>query len=143
MYDVKTPVQEMTRALLIVMERGSLRDAERITGHTYETFGQWLRLAATHAEAISDVLANDLHLEAVEIDAFWSFVQKNEHDAVPNAGERRGCLVQFPASRFIVAHAHGRIGDDLMDQAVGMAVARTGRRSMGVAMAGDRVTTRL
>ncbi len=76
LYDLKTPASEIAQALLIVMERGSLRAAERITGHKYETIGQWLRLAATHAETISDVLLTDLHLETVEIDEFWSFVQK-------------------------------------------------------------------
>jgi hypothetical protein len=28
------------------MRRGSLRAAEEITGHKYETIGRWLRLAA-------------------------------------------------------------------------------------------------
>jgi transposase-like protein len=76
MYGLKTPAAEVAQALLIVMRRGSLRAAEEITGHKYETISVWLKRAAKHAAAITQVLANDLHLSQVEIDEFWSFVQK-------------------------------------------------------------------
>jgi hypothetical protein len=36
----------------------------------------WLKRAASHAQALTQVLANELHLNQVEIDEFWSFVQK-------------------------------------------------------------------
>src|SRR5437660_4549199 len=76
MYGLKTPAAEVAQALLIVMRRGSLRAAEEITGHKYETISWWLKRTASHAVAITEVLANDLHLSQVEIDEFWSFVQK-------------------------------------------------------------------
>ncbi len=76
MYNLKTPAAEVAHALLIVMRRGSLRAAEEITGHKYETISEWLKRAATHAAALTQVLASDLHLNQVEIDEFWSFVQK-------------------------------------------------------------------
>jgi transposase-like protein len=76
MYGLKTPEAEVAQALLIVMRRGSLRAAEEITGHKYETISTWLKRVATHAEALTQVLASDLHLSQVEIDEFWSFVQK-------------------------------------------------------------------
>ncbi len=72
MYGLKTPAAEVAQALLIVMRRGSLRAAEEITGHKYETISGWLKRAAT----LTQVLASDLHLSQVEIDEFWSFVQK-------------------------------------------------------------------
>src|SRR5437588_4250569 len=76
MYGLKTPAAEVAQALLIVMRLGSLRAAEEITGHKYETISLWLKRAASHAAAITEVLASDLHLNQVEIDEFWSFVQK-------------------------------------------------------------------
>lgn len=76
MYGLKTPAAEVAQALLIVMRRGSLRAAEEITGHKYETISVWLKRAAAHATALTQVLASDLHLSQVEIDEFWSFVQK-------------------------------------------------------------------
>src|SRR5438067_1896029 len=91
MYGLKTPAAEVAQALLIVMRRGSLRGAEEITGHKYETISAWLKRAATHAEAITQVLASDLHLSQVEIDEFWSFVQKKRAQlaslTVENAGD--------------------------------------------------------
>src|SRR5450759_2771111 len=76
MYRLHTPVAEVAHALLIVMRRGSLRAAEEITGHKYETIGQWLRRASEHAEALTAILTQDLQLSLVEIDEFWSFVRK-------------------------------------------------------------------
>lgn len=58
------------------MRRGSLRAAEEITGHKYETIGRWLRLATEHAEALTEVLVHDLELSTVEVDEFWSFVRR-------------------------------------------------------------------
>jgi transposase-like protein len=54
MYRLRTPPEEIGQALLVVMRRGSLRAAEEITGHKYETIGRWLSLAAEHAEALTD-----------------------------------------------------------------------------------------
>jgi transposase-like protein len=76
LYGLRTPVTEVARSLLVVMRRGSLNAAEEITGHKYETLGEWLRRAVGHAEAITDVLVHELQLSAVEVDAFWSFVKK-------------------------------------------------------------------
>ncbi len=76
MYGLHTPAAEVAKALLIVMRRGSLRAAEELTGHTYETIGEWLRRASEHAEALTAILTQDLHLSTVEIDEFWSFVRK-------------------------------------------------------------------
>src|SRR5438105_14542318 len=41
MYGLKTDASEVAQALLIVMRRGSLRGAEEITGHKYETISVW------------------------------------------------------------------------------------------------------
>ena len=72
---VGSDVVEVARALLVVRRRGSLRAAEELTGHKYETIGGWLRRAAAHAAALSEVLVHELHLTAVEVDEFWSFVR--------------------------------------------------------------------
>jgi transposase-like protein len=76
LYRLRTPPAEIGRALLVVMRRGSLRAAEEVTGHKYETIGQWLKLAARHAAALEDALVRDLELSTVEVDEFWSFVRR-------------------------------------------------------------------
>ena len=75
MAHLKTPAPEVARALLVVLRRGSLRAAEEITGHKYETIGRWLHRAAAHAEALTEALVQDLQLSEVEVDEFWSFVR--------------------------------------------------------------------
>jgi transposase-like protein len=76
LYRLRTPPAEIGRALLVVMRRGSLRAAEEVTGHKYETISHWLKLAAKHAAALEDALVRDLELSAVEVDEFWSFVRR-------------------------------------------------------------------
>ena len=76
LYRLRTPPAEIGRALLLVMRRGSLRAAEDVTGHKYETIGRWLHLTARHAAVIEDALMRDLALTTVEIDEFWSFVKR-------------------------------------------------------------------
>jgi transposase-like protein len=74
LYRLHTAPEEIARTLLIVMRRGSLRAAEEISGHKYETIGEWMRRAGDHAEELTRVLVKDLELSEVEVDAFWSFV---------------------------------------------------------------------
>jgi transposase-like protein len=90
MYRLKTPAAEVAHALLIVMRRGSLRAAEEITGHKYETISEWLKRAAAHAQTLTQVLASDLHLNQVEIDEFWSFVQKKRGQLTSRTKENAG-----------------------------------------------------
>jgi transposase-like protein len=78
LYRLRTSAAEIGRALLVVMRRGSLRAAEEVTGHKYETISRWLKLAARHAAAIEAALVRDLELSTVEIDEFWSFVKKRK-----------------------------------------------------------------
>lgn len=72
---LKTPAAEVAQALRVVLRRGSLRAAEEVTGHKYETISRWLRHAATHADTLTAALVHDLHLSEVEVDEFWSFVR--------------------------------------------------------------------
>jgi transposase-like protein len=67
---------EVARPLRVGMRRGSRSAAEAITGHKYETVGRWRRMAARHAEALTEVLVHDRHRSEVEVDAFGSFVKK-------------------------------------------------------------------
>ena len=73
-YRLRTPPAEIGRALLVVLRRGSLRAAEEVTGHKYETIGRWLKRAAAQAEVLEQALVRDLGLSTVEVDEFWSFV---------------------------------------------------------------------
>ncbi len=87
LYRLRTPPEEIARALLVALRRGSLRAAEEVTGHKYETISHWLQLAADHAEALTRVLVHDLQLSTLEVDEFWSFV-KRQRAASPRRTRR-------------------------------------------------------
>jgi hypothetical protein len=77
---LRTPPDEVARTLLVVVERGTLAAAAEQTSHRYETIGRWLQAiahpTATHyAQRLTEALAQELHLSASEIDAFWRFVR--------------------------------------------------------------------
>jgi transposase-like protein len=76
LFHLHTPLPEIVRAILVVLRRGSLRAAEEQTGHNYETIAEWIRRIGDHADALTEVLVQDLDLSEVEIDEFWSFVGK-------------------------------------------------------------------
>jgi len=90
LYGLHNSAEEVARTLLVVMRRGSLSAAEAITGHKYETIGNWLQRAADHAEAITETLVAELELSQVEIDAFWSFVKKSVRLLATSAVRRPG-----------------------------------------------------
>src|SRR5713101_8164625 len=56
--------------------------------------------------------------------------KKNGEPDETDAGARWGCLVQDRPSRFIAACATGRLGDDLVERAVTLTVARTQGRPL-------------
>jgi hypothetical protein len=86
LFHLHTPLAEIVRAIRIVLRRGSLRAAEELTGHNYETIATWIRRIGQHAEAVTEILVRDLALSAVEADEFWSFVGK-KGDATRTRGQ--------------------------------------------------------
>jgi hypothetical protein len=65
-----------------------LHAAEEQTGHNYQTTATWIRRIGTHAEAVTEILAQDLELSAVEIVEFWPFVGK---EGAVHGGANRSC----------------------------------------------------
>jgi hypothetical protein len=90
LYRLRTPVEEIAQALLVVMRRGSFSAAEEITGHKWETVRDWLILAGEHAEKLTDELVKGLELDEVEVDAFWSFVGNAVHTLRTRHPRHRG-----------------------------------------------------
>jgi hypothetical protein len=59
----------------VLVHRGSLRGAEDVTGHKYETIRRWAALAVEYADLLTAILVHDLDLTTVEVDEFWSFIK--------------------------------------------------------------------
>jgi hypothetical protein len=59
-------------------EGNGIRATARIKKVDKDTVSAWLDKASKHVEAVSRYLMVHLHFEAVQLDEFWSFVQKKK-----------------------------------------------------------------
>jgi hypothetical protein len=94
LFHLHTPLPEIVRTIRIVMARGSLRAAEELTGHNYDTVSVGIKRLGARAAAVTDLLVRDLALSEVEVDEFWSFVGKKG-----GAPRRRGQAILRPRRR--------------------------------------------
>lgn len=89
LFHLHTPLPEIVRTIRMVMSRGSLRAAEELTGHNYDTIAVWLQRLGAHAEAVTELLVRDLALSEVEIDEFVRPVPLKAAGAAGRGRERR------------------------------------------------------
>ena len=75
-YGLKTSKDEILKTLSMLLEKGSLRGVERVSGHKRNNITLWLKRAAEHSEIVSNMLMKDLHLTQVQIDEIWTYVKK-------------------------------------------------------------------
>jgi transposase-like protein len=75
-FNLRTPKEEVVGALKTLVERGSLRGTARVTGHKKDTIASWQKRAGEHADALREYLLHDLHLDHLEVDELYTFVEK-------------------------------------------------------------------
>lgn len=75
-FGLKTPIDEVVRALALLPERGSMRAVGRATGHKVDTIISWVDIAGAHAKEVNDYLLQDLRLDQVQVDEIWAFIKK-------------------------------------------------------------------
>ena len=75
-FNLRTPKEEVVNALKTLVERGSLRGTARVTGHKKDTIASWQKRAGEHADALREYLLHDLHLDHLEVDELYTFVEK-------------------------------------------------------------------
>jgi len=76
-FNLKTPKDEVLRALSMLPEKGSIRGVSRVTGHKPDTICDWIRVAGEHCKEVSNYFMQDMNLSRVQVDEIWSFIQKN------------------------------------------------------------------
>jgi transposase-like protein len=64
----------------LLVEKNGIRPIERITGHHRDTIGGLLTDLATHAEKVNDFLLDEVRIEEIELDEFWTFVKKSKRN---------------------------------------------------------------
>jgi hypothetical protein len=61
------------------------RAIQRTHGVSLITHRHWIIKVASHVSVISDYLEQDMHLERVQIDEFWSFILKKREVGLRSA----------------------------------------------------------
>ena len=74
MFRKRTPEREILETLALLAEGSRISSLSRAKGIKEDTILQWLREAAQHAEAVSDVLMANFRIKRAQIDALWSYV---------------------------------------------------------------------
>lgn len=75
-YDLRSDMSKIISVLKDLSEGKGQKAIQRTTGVCLETQRRWLLKAAEHTLQINEYLEENMHLERVQIDEFWSFVFK-------------------------------------------------------------------
>jgi transposase-like protein len=86
LFDLKTDEQTFYDVIACLAEGNGIRATARIKNVDKDTVAAWLDRASQHIEAVSRYLMVNLHFEAVQLDEFWSFVQKKKPSVRPWSG---------------------------------------------------------
>jgi len=77
-YDIRSEESKVVDACRLLVKGLSIRSAADFLQVKEETVSGWLSRAAEHCQEINDVLMKNLKVSKVELDEFWTFVQKQQ-----------------------------------------------------------------
>lgn len=77
----RTPEHEILETLALLAEGSRISSLSRAKGFKEDTILAWLREAATHSEALNEVLMKDFKIKRGQLDALWTYVR--------NKGEKK------------------------------------------------------
>lgn len=83
LFDLKADEALFYDVIACLAEGNGIRATARIKKVDKDTVSAWLDRASQQVEAVSRYLMVNLHFEAVQLDEFWSFVQKKKRNAHP------------------------------------------------------------
>lgn len=91
LYNLRTDMNTILRALAMLVERGSIRGTARAMGVKEDTVSRWLERASKHSEEVSRHLMGNLNLTQVQVDEIWSFIKKKEGNLTREEREDGSC----------------------------------------------------
>src|SRR4029078_12050153 len=77
-YKKRTEAKDIVESLAMVAEGTGLRATARVKGIKHETLSTWLREAGSQAQQVEEVLLQDYHWSASQIDALWTYVRSKD-----------------------------------------------------------------
>jgi hypothetical protein len=75
-FDLRTPVDKVIKVLQSLARGMGLRNTCRQENVTAGTALDWITKAAEHTNEFTEYMQQEMHLEQVQIDEFWSFIRK-------------------------------------------------------------------
>lgn len=81
-YKKRTAAKDIIESLAMVAEGMGIRASARVKGIKHDTLSAWLREAGSQAQQVEEVLLQDYHWSASQIDALWTYVRSKERKRV-------------------------------------------------------------
>ncbi|MBI5880841.1 IS1 family transposase [archaeon] len=78
MYRRRFDKRKIRQLCKLLVEKNGVRSIARVMNINKNTAVNWLDNLATHAMNVTDFLVENLGLDAVEVDEFWTTVKKNK-----------------------------------------------------------------
>lgn len=75
-FDLRTPIDKVIKVLLCLCRGMGLNNTCRQEKVTTDSALVWIDKAATHSNEFTAYMQQEMHLEQVQIDEFWSFIRK-------------------------------------------------------------------
>lgn len=75
-FDLRTPIDKVIDTLLLLVRGMGLNNTCRQSGITADTVLSWIKKAGKHCDEFTQYMQQEMHLEQVQIDEFWSFIRK-------------------------------------------------------------------
>lgn len=75
-FGLKTPIEKVINTLLLLVRGMGLRNSSRQSGVTVDSILDWIEKAAEHSNGFTNYMQQEMHLEQIQIDEFWSFIRK-------------------------------------------------------------------
>lgn len=78
LFGMKTPIDKVVSSLQMLARGMGLRNTSRQQQVTTDSLLDWVEKASLHANAFTQHMQNEMHIEQAQIDEFWSFIRKKK-----------------------------------------------------------------
>lgn len=75
-FGLRTPIEKVVKVLLCLTRGMGVNNTCRQEEVTADSILVWIEKAAQHANEFTAYMQQEMHLEQVQIDEFWSFIRK-------------------------------------------------------------------
>lgn len=75
-FDLRTPIEKVINTLLLLVRGMGVNQTCKQADVTSDSLLAWVEKAGTHCDEFTTCMQEQMHLDQVQIDEFWSFIRK-------------------------------------------------------------------